>query len=333
MVVGGLLIALTNSKTTHAMSYFFSYPWDTFIFGWEAIWEAYKALFEGAVFDPSTLSGGSFTEIMSPISETLVTATPLILVGLSVGLAFRSGLFNIGGQGQIIMGAICAGYVGFAWHLPTGLHLIVALIAGTLGGALWGGLAGWLKARTGAHEVITTIMLNYVALYLLVYLLGVGGFQRPGPNQAISKVVAPERAAAAPVRLRPPRAPRACSSPSPRLRAVLAPDAEHAGLPAACGGCQPGRGAHRGHERRAQLRRRHAARRRSRRPRRLQPDPRHQHAITGDIDAGIGFDGITVALLGRANPWGTVLAGLLFGGLKAGGLAMQSRTVDARSTW
>src|SRR3954463_1630564 len=86
LVVGGLLIALTDSKTTHAMSYFFAYPWDTFIFGWEAIWDAYKALFEGAVFDPSTLSSGSFTQMMSPISETLVTATPLILVGLSVGL-------------------------------------------------------------------------------------------------------------------------------------------------------------------------------------------------------------------------------------------------------
>ena len=191
-MVGGLLIALTDSKTTHAMSYFFSYPWDTFIFGWESIWEAYKALFEGAVFDPSTLSGGSFTEIMSPISETLVTATPLILVGLSVGLAFRSGLFNIGGQGQIIMGAICAGYVGFAWHLPTGIHLIVALIAGiarrrALGRP--GGLAQGTNRRARGHHHDHAQLRRAATCWL--YLLGVGGFQRPGSNQSISKVVHP----------------------------------------------------------------------------------------------------------------------------------------------
>ena len=326
LVVGGLLIALTNSKTTHAMSYFFSYPWDTFIFGWESIWEAYKALFEGAVFDPSTLSSGSFTEIMSPISETLVTATPLILVGLSVGLAFRSGLFNIGGQGQIIMGAICAGYVGFAWHLPTGIHLLVALIAGTLGGALWGGLAGWLKARTGAHEVITTIMLNYVALYLLVYLLSVSGFQRPGSNQAISKVV----------------------HPSARLPHLLGSDLRvHAGLIVAllaAAGCSwLLTRSTTGFQLRAVGANPAAARTAGMNVERsfvvvmllagglaglagCSQILGTNTAITGDIDAGIGFDGITVALLGRANPWGTVLAGLLFGGLKAGGLAMQSRT-------
>jgi ABC-type uncharacterized transport system permease subunit len=326
LVVGGLLIAVTNSKTTHAMSYFFAYPWDTFIFGWQAIWEAYKALFEGAIFNPSSLSSGSFTQLMSPISETLVTATPLILVGLSVGLAFRSGLFNIGGQGQIIMGAVFAGYVGFAWQLPPGIHLLVALFAGVLGGALWGGLAGWLKAKTGAHEVITTIMLNYIALYLLQYLLGVGGFQQAGSDQAISRVVHPSArlphllgsglrvhagllvavAAAAGVSWLLNR-----STTGFQLRAVGANPAAArtagmnversfivvmlmAGALAGLAGCSQILGTN--------------------------------TAITGDLDAGIGFDGITVALLGRANPWGTVLAGLLFGGLKAGGLAMQSRT-------
>ena len=84
-------------------------------------------------------------------------------------LAFRAGLFNIGAQGQLIIGALAAGYVGFTWNLPPGLHLLVALLAGILGGAVWGGIAGFLKARTGAHEVITTIMLNYLAAAVLLY--------------------------------------------------------------------------------------------------------------------------------------------------------------------
>src|ERR1019366_7982071 len=109
------------------------------------------------------------TPIFGPICATLFNAAPLIIGGLSVGVAFRAGLFNIGGQGQLIAGAICAGYVGFAWQLPAVLHVLLALIAGVLGGAVWGGIAGFLKARAGAHEVITTIMLNYIGLYLLYY--------------------------------------------------------------------------------------------------------------------------------------------------------------------
>jgi general nucleoside transport system permease protein len=326
MFVGGILIALTDSKTTHAMSYFFSYPWDTFIFGWEATWGAYKALFEGAVFDPSTFSSHSMTQILTPLSETLVTATPLILVGLSVGLAFRAGLFNIGGQGQIIMGAVFAGYVGFAWNLPPVIHLVVALIAGIIGGALWGGIAGWLKAKTGAHEVITTIMLNYIAFELLEFLLGEHGFQAPGSNQAISRTVHGHArlphllgsnlrvhagllvalAAAAGVSWLLKRSTTGFSlravgaNPAAARTAGMSVDRGYlivmliAGGLAGLAGCSQILGTN--------------------------------TAITGDIDAGIGFDGITVALLGRANPGGTVLAGLLFGGLKAGGLAMQSRT-------
>ena len=83
-----------------------------------------------------------------------------------MALAFRAGLFNIGAQGQAIFGAILAAYVGFTLHLPPVLHLLVALLAGLVGGALWGGIVGWLKARTGAHEVIVTIMLNYIAALL-----------------------------------------------------------------------------------------------------------------------------------------------------------------------
>ncbi len=109
------------------------------------------------------------------ISQTLVFTTPLILTGLAVGFAFRAGLFNIGAEGQLIMGAIATTVVGIRFASAPAIILLPAvLIAGTLAGALWGGIVGALKAWTGAHEVVTTIMLNYIAQYFLEYLI-VGG--------------------------------------------------------------------------------------------------------------------------------------------------------------
>ena len=123
MLLGGILIAVADPRTQNASHYFFQYPWDTFQYGFTAIWKGYVALFEGAIFNPHTASKGTLAGYAGPISETLTNATPLILGGLSVGLAFRAGLFNIGGQGQVIMGAVFAGFVGFHWHLAPGLHL------------------------------------------------------------------------------------------------------------------------------------------------------------------------------------------------------------------
>ncbi len=326
IVVGGVLIAVSDEQTRNAATYFFSYPWDTFRYGFSAIWEAYKALFEGAIFNPGRASSGTIAGIFGPISETLVSATPLILGGLSVGLAFRAGLFNIGGQGQIIAGAICAGYVGFAWHLPPVIHLIVAAVAGILGGAVWGGIAGFLKAKTGAHEVISTIMLNYVAYYLLAFLLSVEGFQRPPYGQAISNSI-----------LGSARLPHLLGG-SLRLHlglviALLAAYGVHWLLTRST----------LGFEFRAVGANQNAARTAGMSvgatytrvmliagglaglagvTQILGTNP----AITQDIDAGIGFDAITVALLGRANAGGTVLAGILFGALRAGGVQMQSST-------
>src|SRR5690348_13934719 len=180
------MMVIADPATRSSFGYFFAAPSDTFSAGWHAIAAGYSALFRGAIFNTDSLYSNGGVPIFGPISNTLAYATPLILGGLSVGVAFRAGLFNIGAQGQLIAGAICAGYVGFAWHLPVLLHLLVAMVAGLVGGAIWGGIAGWLKAATGAHEVISTIMLNYIALYLLFYLLSVPGFQAAGSNQAIS---------------------------------------------------------------------------------------------------------------------------------------------------
>ncbi|HET6152083.1 MAG TPA: ABC transporter permease [Marmoricola sp.] len=326
LLIGAVLIAIADQPTRQAAGYFFDYPWDTFSRAGTVIGNAYKALFEGAIYNPHTAANHTAAGYLGPISETLVNATPLIAGGLSVGLAFRAGLFNIGGQGQIIIGAIFAGYVGFHWHMSAPFHVIVAIAAGMLGGGLWGGLAGLLKARAGAHEVITTIMLNYIAFFLLAYLLSVKGFQAPPYGQAISNPVD------ANVRLWPLFGSTMrvhaglllallaaafvwwllkYSTLGFKLRAVGANPfaARTAGMGvensyvtvmfiagALCGlaGVSQILGTN--------------------------------TQMTGDIDAGIGFDAITVALLGRANPVGIVFAGLLFGALHAGGSTMQAYT-------
>ncbi len=194
LVVGAVLIALSDSAVLDAFGYFFAAPGDVLSASWSAISDAYAAMFQGAIVNPDSISAAAdgqatWSSVFGPLSETIVTATPLIFAGLSVALAFRGGLFNIGGEGQVVVGAITAGYVGFAWHLPPVLHVTAAVLAGMIGGGVWGLIAGLFKARTGAHEVITTIMLNYIALYLLLYLLGTPRFQRPGRSDAISREV------------------------------------------------------------------------------------------------------------------------------------------------
>ena len=264
LVLGGILIAVADPKTQDASHYFFQYPWDTFTYGFEAIWHGYVALFQGAIFNPHTAAKGTLAGYVGPISETLTNATPLILGGLSVGLAFRAGLFNIGGQGQVIMGAICRR----VRRLP------LAPAAGSAPGAraswpassagrLWGGLAGLLKAKTGAHEVITTIMLNYIALYFLGYLLSVKGFQAPPYGQAISNPVFKSAQL-------PPLLGSSVRVHGGLILALLAAVVrrvadrqEHARLPAAGGRREPVRRAHRRHERGEQLHRGDADRRRA----------------------------------------------------------------------
>jgi simple sugar transport system permease protein len=128
------------------------------------------------------------------LSQTLIQTSTLILTGLAVAFAFRAGMFNIGGQGQYFMGIIVANWVGvaFATMSPTP-HILLAIFAATLAGAAWAGIAGVLKATVGAHEVISTIMLNYIALYAASWLFGDGGpLQDPTqPFVPVSSKVAP----------------------------------------------------------------------------------------------------------------------------------------------
>jgi simple sugar transport system permease protein len=269
---------------------------------------------------------GSFGSIYA-ISETLVAATPVVLAGLGIALGFRAGLFNIGAEGQVIVGGIAAVYVGFAFtDLPIYVHLPLALLAGAVAGALWASIAGWLKAATGAHEVITTIMLNLIAVRLLEYLLRNPPLQREGRSDPISESV-----------LASASLPRLLTYLDPSLRVnagiliaiVLVgfvywllfrttlgfefrasgfnPDAaRYAGMRAgviivvtmAIAGALAGlAGAN-------QV---------------LGVLGRASPGFSG----GVGFDAIAVALLGRSHPVGVLLAGLLFGALEAGGRQMQ----------
>ena len=138
----------------------------------------YKAIFNGTGlnwFFP-WVSGGERTTAALNLQQTLIVTTPLILTGLAVAFAFRCGLFNIGGQGQYLVGSYAAVWVGSSWAgMPRVLHIIVAIVAAIVAGAVWAGIAGLLKATVGANEVITTIMLNYTAIYIGNYLFGLGG--------------------------------------------------------------------------------------------------------------------------------------------------------------
>lgn len=147
-------------------------------------WEAYKALFNGAFRSKRA------------IGETLVYSSPLILGGLSFAIGARAGLFNIGIEGQLVMGGFAAGLVG-AWNLglPAWLYLPLALLASVVAGGIWGLIPGVLRAATGAHEVISTIMLNYLAFRLITYLIQKQSSWLPvDPNvQGTKKVVAAAR--------------------------------------------------------------------------------------------------------------------------------------------
>jgi simple sugar transport system permease protein len=154
---------------------------------------AYVGIFEGAglnwifeiPWDTSSVSGTS-------LQQTLILTTTLILTGLAVAFAFRCGLFNIGGQGQYIVGVIVANWVGVSFvDMSRPLHVVIGIVAATLAGAAWAGIAGFLKATVGAHEVITTIMLNWIAIWVGIYLFGQGGpLQGPVPSNPISAEIA-----------------------------------------------------------------------------------------------------------------------------------------------
>jgi simple sugar transport system permease protein len=154
----------------------------------------YKAIFNGTGLQWlfPWVSGGSRSSAAFELQQTLLIATPLLLTGLAVAFAFRAGLFNIGGQGQYTVGAIAAVWIGSSFSgMPAVLHITFAILAAAAAGAVWAGIAGLLKALTGANEVISTIMLNWIAIWVGVYLFQLGGpLQDPHqPSVPVSSTV------------------------------------------------------------------------------------------------------------------------------------------------
>jgi simple sugar transport system permease protein len=298
-----------------------------------AVMAGYGALITGAIGSPAAyldaFASGDIEQVklaFRPISETLLAATPLIFTGLAVALGFRSGLFNIGAEGQLYLGAIVATFVGFSVHgLPLAIHLPLTIAAGFLGGALWGFIPGLLKARTGAHEVIVTIMLNYVAYQLVTWVLRQPFYQRPGRSDPVSPIVDP--AATIPplidglrVNWAFPLALLAAllvswllfrSTLGFEFRAVgLNPGgARYAGMSISrtlvltmsiCGGLAGLAG--------------------------TTEIIGVNKSLSPGFSPGYGFDGIAIALLGGSSPLGVVMAALLFGALRAGATPMQAAT-------
>ena len=301
-LIGAILIAMTGASVT----------------------DAYYAMFRGAIVDPQA---STFVRTIKPLMDSVYFAIPLIISGLGLAFGFRAGLFNIGGKGQMIAGALAAVWVGFSLSLPPVVHTLVALTAAIVAGAAWGGIAGFLKAKTGANEVIVTIMLNSIATLALGYVLTQKAWQKPNSNQPITPNVADSAALAklmsGPIKLHwglivaivalavfwflmerstlgfqiravgaNAAAARTAGISVERITAVtMMISGAFLGLAGA-------------NEALGTL-----------------------GYVSRDVAGSIGFDAITVALLGRNKAWGTFGAGLLFGAFKAGGYAMQAKDV------
>jgi ABC-type uncharacterized transport system permease subunit len=165
-VAGGLVMLLTGSDP---------------IATYEAIWKG-----TGLQWIFPWTTGADRDLAASNLQQTLIITTPLILTGLAVAFAFRAGLFNIGGNGQYIVGAIAAVWVGSSFAgMPSALHILLAIAAACAAGAVWASIAGVLKAATGAHEVITTIMLNWIAVWVGVWLFSLGGPLQTARNASL----------------------------------------------------------------------------------------------------------------------------------------------------
>jgi ABC-type uncharacterized transport system permease subunit len=312
--IGAVVLALSAEETRAALE---DGPGSALVAAGGAVGRAYAALLQGSV--------GS----LGALSETLVAATVLILTGLAVTVPLRAGLFNIGGEGQVIAGGLVGGAVGFAvTGLPTVVHLPLAIVAAAAGGALVGWLPGLLKARTGAHEVISTIMLNNTLTFVLIWILTLPLVQVEGRSDPISRQVLDTA--------RLPRLLEGLRVDAGILLALLVAvwvlwflDRSTTGFELSAVGANPAAATAAG------------------------MDPARstitgmtvagmlgglaggalivglQGRVTPGFSAGLGFDGITVALLGRGTVVGTVMSGLLLGALKAGGRAMQARSGTA----
>jgi simple sugar transport system permease protein len=334
LVLGGVIIAISSPDVAAAWKKLFVDPLGAISTTFLTVWDAYAALFEGSFGNPVRVARAIGTLIQTgksrplldavrPFSESLVIATPYIFAGLAVTLSFRGGLFNIGAEGQLFLGGLASAYLGYSLSgLPWFLHLPLCIVGGILAGAIWGAIPGILKARTGAHEVINTIMMNYVAFRLTDYLLQ-GPMSRPD-GLPITPEVKPSAYLPAllprPVRLHTGfflalgvaalvywflwkttygfeirmvgTNPRAARYAGVQVSWTVVLTMGLSGALAGLAGASQVLGV--------------------------------DHRMVRAFSAGYGFDSIALALLGNSHPVGVVLASLLFGFLRGGGARMQS---------
>ena len=195
LLIGGIFIVLTTEQVYASFG-------ESFGAGLRMVWEtlkvSYVSLFTGSIGDPgriiAALQSGDGLEIrraFNPFLESLVESTPYIFAGLAVALGFRAGVFNVGAEGQIFVGALAGTFIGYSIKgLPAIIHIPLTFLAGAAGGGLWGFIPGWLKAKTGGHEVINTIMMNYVAFRLSDWML-TGPMKRPESFNPVSPNIEP----------------------------------------------------------------------------------------------------------------------------------------------
>jgi ABC-type uncharacterized transport system permease subunit len=338
-IVGAIIIITTTPAVLDA--------WRGLFHGWGApghalkvtfdnVGAAYRTMFTGSIVDPqgfwhSLTTGKGWDATLTPISETLTYATPLLIVSIGVGIAFQTGIFNIGANGQAVLGGIIGTATGSMIHMPTVIHIPFTLLGGIVGGVVAGAIPGVLKSLTGAHEVIVTIMFNYVLYAFLLFSVLSTALQQPGQQNDISRTLDPS-AQLAPLfgvhsglrvsfgvfiavavvvfawwlldrsslgfEFRVTGAnPQAARASGINARVIVIVVFLISGGLAGLAGIVQVAGT--------------------------------THYIDGGFligNAGIGFTAITVALLGRNRPVGIVWASLLFAALGVGGRAMQATT-------
>lgn len=308
LVIGGLIIIITDPAVYAA------FREGGLLAGLAAAWGAVRLAY-GALLSGSLGDAGA-------ISESLVASTPYIFAGLAVAFGFRGGLFNIGGEGQLLVAAGAAVIIGYSFQLPAFIHLPLAFLGGVLAGALYGAIPGYLKAKTGAHEVINTIMMNYIAFRFFSWAF-TGPLRRPGGDRPVTQEILPTAylpqlfegyrfhwgffvallvafgvwwllfKTTLGFEIRTVGAnPSAARYGGIKITRITVLTMAISGGLAGMAGANEVLGLN--------------------------------HFLADGFSSGYGFDAIALALLGKSHPLGVVLAALLFGTLRSGATRMQS---------